>query len=529
MRLFAGTEGKARLAGLFILGGMAARAVGEAMVRAALVVPGSGRETARNIADYPWLYRAGEAADLVMICAMLVATALLYALFAPVGRHLARVAALISVAGIATLAASGVLAMAPLVLLDGAPHPGISVVESHSLVELALVLRDQVQGVARIFLGLYLLLIGLLAFRSGRLQHALGIGLGLGGLIQMIVRTVALIVPDLANAMVIQADIVSLLAETVFALWLLMLPPRTGTEGESGAMADAFITITSGGLSASINPLGAELWSLTDAHARELMTDADPRWWTGHAPLLFPFVGRSRGDVYRLGGQDYPMPQHGFARRMVFVPIEQTGNAVTFRLEADAGTRAVYPFDFRLDMRFAVEGRTLRMTATVSNRGTRDMPCSFGYHPAFAWPLPYGGAAEDHRVVFEKAEPAPIRKVGHEPGLIALESVTSPVEGAVLAPAHAMFEGDALIWDQLESRSLFWGVPGGEGLKIDFPDTPWLGLWQKPGAHYLCVEPWAGMADPVGFTGDVWEKPGIMRLAPGEKRTFRMDVTVVDV
>ncbi|KKW93736.1 aldose 1-epimerase family protein [Sphingobium chungbukense] len=291
-------------------------------------------------------------------------------------------------------------------------------------------------------------------------------------------------------------------------------------------MTDAFITIGSDGLSASIHPMGAELWSIRDADGRELMTDADPRWWTGHAPLLFPFVGRSRGDVYRFEGGDYPMAQHGFARRKGFALVERSGDAATFRLEADEETRAVYPFDFRLDVHFAAEGRTLRMTATVANRGVDDMPFSFGYHPAFAWPLPYGGTAEEHRVLFEKAEAAPIRKVGAEPGLIALEPVASPVEGDRLTPTHAMFEGDALIWDRLESRSLFWGVPGRTGLKIDFPDTPWLGLWQKPGAHYLCVEPWAGMADPVGFEGDVWAKQGIMRLAPGEERRFRMDVGI---
>lgn len=289
-----------------------------------------------------------------------------------------------------------------------------------------------------------------------------------------------------------------------------------------------FVTLQSGKLSASINPLGAELWSLKDAKGRELMTDADPAFWTGHAPLLFPIVGRLRGDSYRVDGHEYALPQHGFARRLPFQLVTQDDISVLFRLDADEETRRVYPFDFRLDMAFVLEEASLFMTATVVNQGRVDMPFSIGFHPAFAWPLPFGGSKEQHMILFEEAEPASIRRIGAEPGLIALDRFSWPVTNNALIPTHEMFEGDALIWDELQSRRLKWGVPGRPCLDISFPDTPWLGLWQKPGANYLCIEPWAGMADPESFEGDIWMKPGIIRLAPGAQREFHLNVRLVE-
>src|SRR3546814_7899883 len=99
------------------------------------------------------------------------------------------------------------------------------------------------------------------------------------------------------------------------------------------------------------------------------------------------------------------------------------------------------------------------------------MPFSCGFHPALAWPLPYGGKKEEHRVLFERDEPAPLRKVGIEPGLISHKRVPSPVRGNALAPTHDMFGHDALIWDDLNSRRLKWGAPGHPLLDIAFPDT----------------------------------------------------------
>ncbi|WP_447763929.1 aldose 1-epimerase family protein [Sphingopyxis panaciterrae] len=291
-------------------------------------------------------------------------------------------------------------------------------------------------------------------------------------------------------------------------------------------MTSGLIAIANEFMEADIAPLGAELFSLRDAAGREMMTDADPRWWTGRAPLLFPIVGRLAGDRYRLGAAEYALPQHGFARRREFALIDKQPSSARFRLEADAETRAVYPFAFELIVDFALEGAALAICVTVANRGDEDMPFSFGFHPAFAWPLPFGARADAHRIRFDTDEPAPVRRVAPGTGLIGPGTEPSPVSGRELAPASGMFERDALIWDRLASRGLSWGADGTPGLRIEFPDTPWLALWQKPGAHYLCIEPWAGMADPFGFNGEIWEKPGIMRLRPAQQRQFRLRIAI---
>lgn len=61
-------------------------------------------------------------------------------------------------------------------------------------------------------------------------------------------------------------------------------------------------------------------------------------------------------------------------------------------------------------------------------------------------------------------------------------------------------------------------------LRIDYPDMPYLGVWTKPGAPFVCIEPWQGLADPEGYTGDLANKPGMVTLAPGAQRRFEMRV-----
>jgi galactose mutarotase-like enzyme len=292
------------------------------------------------------------------------------------------------------------------------------------------------------------------------------------------------------------------------------------------AEASRMIEIASGTLSAAINPLGAELTHLRDAAGRELMTDADPAFWTGHAPILFPIVGALNRDTYRVDGREYSLPKHGFARHMLFEVVEAAADRATFRLTDSEATLAAYPWRFSLDVSFVLTGAALAVEATIGNPGDTAMPASFGFHPAFAWPLPYGRDRGDHRIVFE-ADEGPLRSLTAG-GLIKPEDRPSPLEGRTLHLADDLFTDDALIWDPVASRRVTYGASDGPQLAVEFPDTGKLGIWTRPGAHYVCIEPWHGIADPEGFTGAFRDKPGVFEVPPHGAKQINMRVTLRD-
>ncbi|MFN3433045.1 MAG: aldose 1-epimerase family protein [Sphingomonas sp.] len=285
------------------------------------------------------------------------------------------------------------------------------------------------------------------------------------------------------------------------------------------------VTIRSDALTAAINPLGAELTHLRDAEGRELMTNADPAFWTGHAPILFPVVGMPFEETIRVDGTAYPMKKHGFARHSRFAVADRTDDSVTFVLTDDAATRAAYPFAFRLSLTYALAGATLSVTARIANPGTGPLPASFGFHPAFAWPLPYGRDRADHRILFDSDEPGDLRVIAAD-GTIATAHRASPLVGRTLALRDDLFTDDALVWDHVRSQGVVYGAEGAPQLRIAFPDTPMLGIWTKPGAAYICVEPWHGIADPEGYTGDFRDKPGVFTVPAGGETRIAMQVTL---
>jgi galactose mutarotase-like enzyme len=295
--------------------------------------------------------------------------------------------------------------------------------------------------------------------------------------------------------------------------------------GEIEPASPASIVIRSERLVAEISPHGAELTRLRDRDGSDLLWNGCEKWWTGRAPLLFPIVGALPDNTAVVDGKTFSMRQHGFARNKQFSVVGTSLSECTFGLASDDETRRQFPFDFVLEVTFVIEDTALRIGATVFNKSSRAMPVSFGFHPAFRWPLPYGGSRQDHEIRFERPESAPIRRLAD--GLLDLTASKEMFEGSTMALDDAMFVPGALIFDQLQSRAVSFGVPGKPSIQIRFPNMPHLGVWTTPGAGFLCVEPWQGYAAPLGFAGELKDKPGGMLLAANASTEFAIEICLL--
>lgn len=290
-------------------------------------------------------------------------------------------------------------------------------------------------------------------------------------------------------------------------------------------MDPRIIEITSPGLSVGVSTLGAELAFIRDANGADLLWNGDPAVWAGRAPILFPIIGMLANGRYRLGGRSYALAKHGFARGADFQTVEKGPDEVVMRLTPNAATWEAYPFAFQLDLRFAVSASRLKITATIANHGAAPMPASFGFHPAFRWPLPYGEPRRDHFIQFAAEETGPLRRINRD-GLLTSALLPTPIKDGRLTLRDALFDDDALIFDPIKSRSVTYGAGAGPRIRIGYNDLPNLGVWTKPGAGYICIEPWQGVADPEGFEGEIWEKPGIIVIAPGAARDVSIEITL---
>ncbi len=260
--------------------------------------------------------------------------------------------------------------------------------------------------------------------------------------------------------------------------------------------------------------LGAEArgWSVGGV---ELLWPGDPAIWPEISPILFPVVGWTR-DGARVAGKHFDLRLHGFARRLTYEIESRSDDFVRLATRDDETTRAVYPFAFRFAVEYRLEGRALRMTLQATNSGDAPMPYACGLHPGFNWP--FGGAGRAGAQVRFSAPERPEVPVMAPGGLIGEDMREIPLQGGTILPLAdpQLFARDALCFLDPASAALRFEQADGSALEMERGDFRHMALWTRPGAPYLCLEAWTSHSDPVNFAGDLFEKPSMRVLAPGE-------------
>lgn len=279
-------------------------------------------------------------------------------------------------------------------------------------------------------------------------------------------------------------------------------------------------------ISIEVSSHGAELCSIR-SNGKEYLWQADPAYWKRHSPVLFPIVGSVWNGEYRHDGQIYKMGQHGFARDMDFDLISESVSELRYRLTDNEETRSKYPFPFCLEIGYRIDGKRIHVMWTVRNSGLQTMHFQIGAHPAFYFPDYDAASTERGYFGFDRSE-------GLCNILIAEKGCTDPethyplsMESDGLLPIDIhTFDNDALILEdgQVGCVTLYnkYKQPR---LSLSF-DAPLVGLWSPPGknAPFVCIEPWYGRCDRVGYTGEYRDRDWMQHLAPGE--TFNGGYTI---
>ena len=287
-------------------------------------------------------------------------------------------------------------------------------------------------------------------------------------------------------------------------------------------------TISSDGLTVTIDELGAQLMSITAGDGTEYLWSGDPAYWRNRAPNLFPYVGRLTEGRCTYGGKSYEMTRHGFANRTQFSALESGADHITLHMEDSGETRAVYPFAFAFDLVYALSGSTLSVTYRVTNRDGKEMYFGLGAHPGFRVPLEPGKAFTDYRLTF--AQPCqPWQVLMSDDYLINGQEAPYPLEGGRSMPLrHDLFDHDAIILKNMDRTVTLSAGEGSRGVTVSYPRMRYLGVWHKPesDAPYVCLEPWLSLPSRHGVVEDLSQQNDLMALCPGETYENRWTVTI---
>ena len=266
-----------------------------------------------------------------------------------------------------------------------------------------------------------------------------------------------------------------------------------------------------------IDSHGAELKSLVKKETgAEYMWCADAKYWGRTSPVLFPVVGNVSGKQYRTKGKTFDMGQHGFARDMEFTLESQTDNEIWFVLRSNEETLAKYPYEFVLKLGYRLDGAKVEVLWHVENPSEEELPFAIGGHPAFYCPMTSGGKQSDCYIQFDIAGSLKCSTID---GYLVGDRVdTYELEDGMLRIDEHLFDNDALIIEKQNIKKVSLCDPKKQAFLTIEMDAPLFGIWRPadPGAPFVCIEPWYGRSDRIGYAGELRDREYENVLAAGE-------------
>lgn len=232
-------------------------------------------------------------------------------------------------------------------------------------------------------------------------------------------------------------------------------------------------------------------------------------YWKRQAPILFPIVGQLKNSQTQIDGEIYEMSQHGFARDMDFEEISKTENKHHYMLKYNEGTLKKYPYKFELHVIYEIIGDTLTVTYKVKNIDDKTICFGLGGHPAFNCDYSNG----EYEIVFSENEDK-IVFLKLKNGLIDTEKAQNILQDNKICLKKDTFDNDAVIMKNLKSNKVVLQnhETNQKILEFDFTGFPYLALWSKKGAPFVCIEPWQNTADRIDSTQIYKDKENIIEL-----------------
>lgn len=274
---------------------------------------------------------------------------------------------------------------------------------------------------------------------------------------------------------------------------------------------------------------GAELVSFKingeeKVHQGENCIDENGKvYWKRHWPVLFPNVGKCKKNQTIMNGRTYEVQQHGFVRDMEFEPLTKLDNFHSYIFRSNKKLIDKYPYEFSLTVTYRTDENKLTTIYKVINEGDTDMPFGIGGHPAFKIDREQLDKG-NYYLEFEEDEEK-IHFLYLVDGLIGTEYAKNIIVNKRVIPLNAnSFINDAIIMKGLKSNKVSLKKAEKTILTMEFTGFPYLAVWTKPKAPFICIEPWMTTADNVNGSGVFRQKTDILLLPP--KQEYECKYTV---